>query len=49
MKDKIKKLTSVSKKLADVPLTRKEQYEKLKKKNPAIEKLRETFGLDIEL
>tara|TARA_R110000744_G_scaffold121116_2_gene225550 strand:- start:20009 stop:20152 length:144 start_codon:yes stop_codon:yes gene_type:complete len=46
---KIKKLTSVSRKFVGVPRTNEEKFERLVLKNPALKKLRETFGLDVEL
>lgn len=36
-------------KAVGVPKTQLEKYELLKTKNPALQKLRETFGLDIDL
>lgn len=45
----IKKLTGPSPKNVGVPKTVVEKYTILKKKNPALEKLKEVFDLDISL
>jgi hypothetical protein len=44
-----KKMTTVRRKMVGVPITNAEKYEKLKIINPEIEKLKEVFGLEIEL
>ena len=46
---RLKKITSASPKQIGVPKTSEEKYNKLKEINPAIEKLRGVFGLDVEL
>lgn len=42
-------ITGTKPKNVGVPKTAQEKYDKLKKKNPAIDKLREVFDLDISL
>ena len=46
---KFKKIGVVSHKPVGVPVTNQEKFDKLKKKNPALETLRDIFQLDIEL
>jgi hypothetical protein len=46
---KFKKVTSANFKSIGVPKTQLEKYDKFKSKNPAIEKLKKDFDLDIEL
>lgn len=43
------KLTSASLKPVGVPLTVTEKYDKLRKKNPVIDKLRDEFDLGLTL
>lgn len=46
---KARKLTTVRRKSIGVPITNVEKYEKLRIINPEIEKLKNAFGLEIEL
>tara|TARA_R110000796_G_scaffold74629_3_gene167807 strand:+ start:1612 stop:1755 length:144 start_codon:yes stop_codon:yes gene_type:complete len=45
----INKLTAAEPKRVGVPKTVQEKYDRLAQKNPAIDKLREAFGLEIIL
>lgn len=46
---KANKVTTVKNKPIGVPITNEEKYEKLIIMNPELEKLKDVFGLEIEL
>lgn len=45
----MKKLTTVQTKSIGVPVTNEEKYERLRIMNPDLDKLKDAFGLEIEL
>lgn len=49
MSNEAKKLTGTRQRSVGVPVTRKEQYDKLKLINPQIEALKKAFDLDVLL
>lgn len=45
----MKNLTNVKNKYIGVPVTNQEKFDLMKKKNPALEKMRDLFDLGIKL